>query len=116
MGQTRIIRKYVNRRLYDTTESRYVNLEDLRRLILEGHEIRVTDRASGDDITTPVLLQIIGDAQRGGQAIFKPELLCELIRMQAGNEDPALVTRLNAAFHDALRAPRETPPAMAAGQ
>ena len=107
MGQTRIIRKYVNRRLYDTTESRYVNLEDLRRLILEGHEIRVTDRASGDDITTPVLLQIIGDAQRGGHAIFKPELLCELVRLQAGNEDPALVTRLNSAFRDALRAPRD---------
>jgi len=73
MGQTRIIRKYVNRRLYDTTESRYVNLEDLRRLILEGHEIRVTDRASGDDITTPVLLQIIGDAQRGGHASGSPD-------------------------------------------
>lgn len=116
MGQTRIIRKYVNRRLYDTTESRYVNLEDLRRLILEGHEIRVTDRASGDDITTPVLLQIIGDAQRSGHAIFKPELLCELVRLQAGNEDPALVARLNNAFREALRAPREHDTALAAGQ
>ena len=116
MGQTRIIRKYVNRRLYDTTESRYVNLEDLRRLILEGHEIRVTDRASGNDITTPVLLQIIGDSQREGRAIFQPRLLCELIRLQAGEDDPALAVRLDAAFREALRPPRTHESTLAAGQ
>ena len=106
MGQVRVIRKYVNRRLYDTQESRYVNLEDLRRLILEGHEIRVTDRASGDDITTPVLLQIVGDAQRGGQAVFEPGLLCEVIRIQSRGNDPAMIARLNQAFRDALSEPR----------
>lgn len=116
MGQTRIIRKYVNRRLYDTTESRYVNLEDLRRLILEGHEIRVTDRASGSDITTPVLLQIIGDSQRGGHAVFQPGLLCELIRLQSGDEDPSLAIRLDAAFREAMRTPRTHDQALAAGQ
>ena len=102
MGQVRVIRKYVNRRLYDTQESRYVNLEDLRRLILEGNEIRVTDRASGDDITTPVLLQIVGDAQRGGKAVFEPGLLCEVIRVQSRGDDPAVIARLNRAFREAL--------------
>jgi polyhydroxyalkanoate synthesis repressor PhaR len=116
MGRTRVIRKYVNRRLYDTAESRYVNLDDLRRLILEGHEIRVTDRASGADITTPVLLQIIGDGQRSGHAIFESELLCELIRLQASNGDAAWVGRLNAAFRDALQAPREHEAPLAASQ
>lgn len=110
MSQVRVIRKYVNRRLYDTKESRYVNLDDLRRLILEGNEIRVTDRASGDDITTPVLLQIVGDSQRGGKAIFEPALLCEIIRIQASNADPSLVSRLNRAFRDALNERRDGPP------
>ena len=117
MSQVRVIRKYVNRRLYDTQESRYVNLEDLRRLILDGNEIRVTDRASGDDITTPVLLQIVGDAQRGGKAVFEPALLCEVIRVQASNEDPALVNRLNRAFREALtERPREQAPTLSVGQ
>ena len=102
MGHVRVIRKYVNRRLYDTQESRYVNLEDLRRLILDGNEIRVTDRASGDDITTPILLQIVGEAQRSGKAAFEPDLLCEIIRVQSRGDDPAVIARLNQAFREAL--------------
>ena len=51
MSQPRVIRKYVNRRLYDTQESRYVNLEELRRLIIEGEEIRVVERTTGNDLS-----------------------------------------------------------------
>ena len=115
MSQVRVIRKYVNRRLYDTQESRYVNLDDLRRLILSGSEIRVTDRASGADITTPVLLQIVGDGQKDGRAIFEPALLCEIIRIQARNDDPALVGRLNRAFRDALAERRDVTPTLSTG-
>jgi len=116
MGHVRVIRKYVNRRLYDTQESRYVNLEDLRRLILDGNEIRVTDRASGDDITTPILLQIVGEAQRSGKAAFEPDLLCEIIRVQSRGDDPAVIARLNQAFREALIEGREDPPTSLGGQ
>ena len=70
MSEPRVIRKYVNRRLYDTVESRYVNLDDLRRVINAGGEIRVVDQASGRDITTTVLLQIIGEAERSGAPLL----------------------------------------------
>ncbi len=110
MSQPRLIRKYVNRRLYDTTESRYVNLEDLRRLIIEGQEIRVTERASGADITTSVLLQIIGELQKDAGPLLEPEFLSELIRQAAINHDPGLPARLNAAFKSVLNESRPPQP------
>jgi len=102
MSQPRLIRKYVNRRLYDTTESRYVNLDDLRRLITNGQEIRVIERASGADITTSVLLQIIGESQKDTGALLEPGFLCELIRLSATSHDPGIAARLNAAFKAVL--------------
>ena len=51
MTQPKLIRKYVNRRLYDTTQSRYVNLEDLRKLIIAGANIKVVEQATGHEIT-----------------------------------------------------------------
>ena len=54
MSDQRLIRKYVNRRLYDTTQSRYVNLQDLRELIIKGSQVKVVEQATGADITTPV--------------------------------------------------------------
>lgn len=111
----RVIRKYVNRRLYDTSESRYINLEDLRRLIVEGENIRVTERSSGADITTTVLLQIIGESEKSGAPIFEPVFLCELIRAAAQNQDPSLPRRLTAAFHTVIKGNGgqrpQTPPA-----
>lgn len=103
MNQPRIIRKYVNRRLYDTTESRYVNLDELRRLIADGAEIRVLERTSGRDITSTILLQIIEETQRNSP-LLSPEFLCELIRLASqDNPDPALAPRLNSALRAAVR-------------
>ena len=110
MNQPRLIRKYVNRRLYDTTESRYVNLDDLRRLIVEGQEIRVTERASGNDITTTVLLQIIGESQKESEPLLEPGFLCELIRLSSTNPDPGLPARLHAAFKSVLAESRQFAP------
>ena len=56
MQQERLIRKYANRRLYDTGASRHVTLEDLRHLIVSGEKIKVVDDKSGDDLTRSVLL------------------------------------------------------------
>ena len=105
MNQPKLIRKYVNRRLYDTSQSRYVNLDDLRQLIISGAEIKVVEQASGDDITTTVLLQIIEDSQRSGAQLLKPEFLARVIRLSANTEDPALSDRLNTALRGVTEMP-----------
>ncbi len=102
MKQPKLIRKYVNRRLYDTSQSRYVNLEDLRRLIVGGADIKVIEQASGEEITTIVLLQIIEETQRTGSKLLKPEFLSRLIRLSATDSDPTLPERLNTALRSAV--------------
>ncbi|RMF94976.1 MAG: hypothetical protein D6727_11645 [Gammaproteobacteria bacterium] len=116
MSQARLIRKYVNRRLYDTTESRYVNLEDLRKLIIDGEEIRVTERATGADITAPVLLQIIAESPKDQPPVLEPRLLCEVIRTAAHHPDPGLPAKLTQACLAALREARSQPPPQAYSQ
>jgi polyhydroxyalkanoate synthesis repressor PhaR len=101
MKQPKLIRKYVNRRLYDTTQSRYVNLEDLRRLVVAGSDIRVVEQSTGEEITTTVLLQIIEDNQRSGSRLLQPEFLAQLIRLSDADIDPALPDRLNTALRGA---------------
>ncbi|HMB56005.1 MAG TPA: polyhydroxyalkanoate synthesis repressor PhaR [Arenimonas sp.] len=81
MSQVRIIKKYPNRRLYDTEISSYVTLEDLRQLIIEGESIEVRDARSGNDLTRSVLLQIIAEHEDIGQPIFSTQLLTSLIRL-----------------------------------
>ncbi|WP_114417446.1 polyhydroxyalkanoate synthesis repressor PhaR [Marinospirillum perlucidum] len=81
----RVIRKYANRRLYDTSESRYVTLEDIRQLIVDREEFRVEDSKSGEDLTRNILLQIITEQEnRGGSddgtPMFSNKVLQQLIR------------------------------------
>jgi polyhydroxyalkanoate synthesis repressor PhaR len=75
----RVIKKYSNRRLYDTTDSRYVNLDELAALIRKGEVISVQDASSGEDLTRPVLLQVIMEAQ-GGADVLPVGLLHRMIR------------------------------------
>lgn len=101
MKQPKLIRKYVNRRLYDTTQSRYVNLEDLRRIIVTGSDIKVVEQATGQDITTMVLLQIIEDTEKHGTHLLQPDFLAQLIRLSDGESDPVMTDRLNVALRGA---------------
>ena len=79
----RVIRKYVNRRLYDTQQSRYVTLEDLRRLIIEEEPFRVEDAKSGEDLTRTILLSIIIEQEQADSEaeVFSNDLLAQLIRV-----------------------------------
>lgn len=81
----RVIRKYANRRLYDTQQSRYVTLEDLRSLILDEEPFRVEDAKTGEDLTRTILLSIIIEQEQGdGDAeVFSNGLLEQLIRVYA---------------------------------
>lgn len=81
VNQTRVIKKYANRRLYDTDASKHVTLSDIRQLIVDGYDIQIVEDTSGDDITRPLLLQIIADQeQSAGQPILTEILLSQLIR------------------------------------
>lgn len=84
MEAKRIIKKYPNRRLYDTAISKYVTLNDVRSLILEGQEIQVVDAVTEEDITRQILMQIINEQESGKQPLFSTELLARLIRMYGG--------------------------------
>ena len=79
----RVIRKYANRRLYDTQQSRYVTLEDLRRLIIEEEPFRVEDAKSGEDLTRTILLSIIIEQEQADSEaeVFSNDLLAQLIRV-----------------------------------
>ena len=75
----RVIKKYPNRRLYDTTESKYVTLQDVRNLVLEGVGFCVIDKKSGDDITRNILLQIIIEQEEEGEPMFSTDVLEQII-------------------------------------
>lgn len=80
MAAERIIKKYANRRLYDATSSRHVTLDDLRKLIVQGERIKVIDDKSGEDLTRPILLQIIADQEQFGQPMLSTSTLESIIR------------------------------------
>ena len=80
MPAERVIKKYANRRLYDTAGSRHVTLDDLRKLILEGEQIKVIDDKSGEDVTRSTLLQIVAEQEHFGKPILSAQLLHSIVR------------------------------------
>jgi polyhydroxyalkanoate synthesis repressor PhaR len=74
-----LIKKYENRRLYDTTNSRYINLEEIAEFIKEGRDVKVVDAASGRDITRVVLTQIIMDDAKGPDSAFPLDILRQMV-------------------------------------
>ena len=80
MSRPRIIKKYPNRRLYDTEISSYVTLEDIRQLVQDGEAFEVQDAKTGQDLTRSVLLQIIAEREEQGQPLLTTNMLSQLIR------------------------------------
>lgn len=80
MAATRIIKKYPNRRLYDTEISSYITIEDVRQLIVDGESFEVRDAKTGEDLTRQVLLQIITEHEQEGQPMLSTQMLSQLIR------------------------------------
>lgn len=76
----RIIRKYTNRRLYDTSRSCYITLDDVRDLVLESIPFQVQDSKSGQDLTRNILLQIISEQEGEGAGMLTNQVLQQLIR------------------------------------
>ena len=80
MAKPRIIRKYANRRLYDTEASRHINKDDVRKLIAAGKDVRIVEDGSGDDITRSVLLQLVAEQELGGKPVLSDQMLTQIIR------------------------------------
>jgi len=93
-----LIKKYGNRRLYDTAGSRYVNLEDLATLVRSGKEVRVVDAKSGHDLTRVILTQIITEDAKGKPTGLPLELLRQLIMASDEVRQEFLMWYLKSAF------------------
>ncbi|MCL4790731.1 MAG: polyhydroxyalkanoate synthesis repressor PhaR [Gammaproteobacteria bacterium] len=76
----RTVKKYANRRLYDTEASRHVTLDGIRQLVAGGEDVVVIDDTTGEDITRSILLQVISEQEQGGRPILSAEMLRHIIR------------------------------------
>lgn len=76
----RVLKKYPNRRLYDTQTSSYITLADVKKMVLEGSEFEVRDAKTGEELTRSILLQIILEEEMGGMPMFSTPLLAQIIR------------------------------------
>ena len=80
MSEPRVIKKYPNRRLYDTVESRYITLADVRRLVVERIDFVVVDKKNSADITRSILLQVIAEQEHLAEPILSQEFMVSVIR------------------------------------
>lgn len=84
MTDVRIIKRYQNRKLYDTHQSCYVTLEEIAQIIREGHEIQVIDNKTKNDITYQTQIQLLFDQERKSTKAGDVELLKRVIRSEEG--------------------------------
>jgi polyhydroxyalkanoate synthesis repressor PhaR len=81
MAEPRLIKKYANRRLYDTTTSSHITLDGIHDLIVAGHDVKVIDDTSGEDISRSILLQIIAEREQGDRPMLESDFLMRIIRL-----------------------------------
>jgi polyhydroxyalkanoate synthesis repressor PhaR len=95
MTTERLIKKYPNRRLYDTEESRYITLAEVKDLVMRAIPFKVLDSQTEDDITRTILLQIIMDQEAGGSPMFTAAMLERFIRFYGDTAQAAFTTFLD---------------------
>jgi polyhydroxyalkanoate synthesis repressor PhaR len=84
MSVQRVIKKYPNRRLYDTAQSRYITLADIRKLVMERVDFVVVDKRNEADITRGILLQVITEQEHAGEPVMSRDFLSQVIRSHGG--------------------------------
>lgn len=102
----RIIKKYPNRRLYDTETSAYITLSDVKQFVLENQTFEVQDARSGENLTRSILLQIILEEESGGVPMFSSDMLANIIRYYGHSMQGLMGSYLErsiGAFHEAQR-------------
>ena len=108
-----IIKKYANRRLYDTESSTYITLERLAEMVRQKREFQVVDAKSGEDITRSVLTQIIMDEESRGSEMLPVNFLRQLISMYGGQMQAAVPQYLEASLDQFQRNQSQLREAMA---
>mgnify|MGYP005805920955 CR=1 FL=1 len=106
MASPRIIKKYPNRRLYDTETSTYITLAEVKDLVLQYKEFQVQDAKTGDDLTRAILLQIILEEESGGVPMFSTDMLANIIRYYGHSMQGLMGSYLERsihAFHEAQK-------------
>jgi polyhydroxyalkanoate synthesis repressor PhaR len=107
-SEQRIIKKYPNRRLYDTAESRYITLADIRRLVTDKVPFVVIDKQSQEDITRSILLQVISEQEHAGEPLMSQDFLAQVIRSY-GSAMQSMVGNYLEQSLKMFQPPRETP-------
>ena len=97
-GDTIIIKKYANRRLYNTASSSYITLEDLAKMVRENVDFAVFDAKSGEDITHSILTQIIMDEEANGGQMLPVSFLRQLISMYGNSMQAMMPSYLEASM------------------
>jgi polyhydroxyalkanoate synthesis repressor PhaR len=92
MPGVRVLKKYPNRRLYDTQSSSYITLADVKKMVLDGQPFEVRDAKDGGDLTRSILLQIILEEESGGVPMFSTETLAQIIRLYGHTMQGAMGT------------------------
>ncbi|MEL7429624.1 MAG: polyhydroxyalkanoate synthesis repressor PhaR [Pseudomonadota bacterium] len=100
------ISRYSSRRLYNTGAGEYVTVDDLARYIRDGHDIRVTDKKSGEDITSQILLQIIADQEAESGSVLPANILTDVVRSYTG-DGKSLVPKFLSESFDVLKGHRQ---------
>lgn len=100
--QVRIIKKYPNRRVYDTQESKYIKIEDIRAMVVDGNNFKVIDSKTKEDVTRSVLLQIIIEQESESNPLFTSDNLKHFIKYYGHNQSDQFSDYMNqslAFFH-----------------
>ena len=99
MAAPRVIKKYPNRRLYDTETSTYITLAEVKELVLLYREFVVQDAKTGDDLTRAILLQIILEEESGGVPMFSSDMLANIIRYYGHSMQGLMGSYLERSIH-----------------
>jgi polyhydroxyalkanoate synthesis repressor PhaR len=76
-----LIKKYANRRLYDTVTSKHITLDGIHDLIVDGHDVKIIDDTTGEDISRSILLQIIAEREQAGRPMLDTDFLMRILRL-----------------------------------
>jgi polyhydroxyalkanoate synthesis repressor PhaR len=113
MSEPRVIKKYPNRRLYDTVESRYITLADVRRLVVERIEFVVVDKKNNADITRSILLQVIAEQEHLAEPILTQDFMVNVIRAYGTNVQGLVSGHLEQSLKQVMsQQPQGRPPRM----
>jgi polyhydroxyalkanoate synthesis repressor PhaR len=114
MSEPRVIKKYPNRRLYDTVESRYITLADVRRLVVERIEFVVVDKKNNADITRSILLQVIAEQEHLVEPILSQDFMVNVIRVYGTGVQSHVSSHLEQSLKQVMGQQQLRPPRRAA--